>query len=121
MDDENTGKDEPSMDWKRLVSGTLFFFILFLSVGSSSPPDDMEQLIDAFRRAGGRSETAVLHHGNRTRNPLPREEVGDLARRLSRVTGPLSRPVGPRAGTVIAGPQRANGAKPHGSIERYQR
>jgi len=78
------GRDEPSMDWKRLVSGTLFFFILFLSVGSSSPPDDMEQLIDAFRRAGGRSETAVLHHGNRTRNPLPREEVGDLARRLSR-------------------------------------
>ena len=81
------GRDEPSMDWKRLVSGTLFFFILFLSVGSSSPPDDMEQLIDAFRRAGGRSETAVLHHGNRTRTPLPREEVGDLARRLSRELG----------------------------------
>ncbi|PRX42004.1 TATA-box binding protein [Planifilum fimeticola] len=75
------------MDRKRLVSGILFFFILFLSVGSVSPPDDTEQLIDAFRRAGGQPEKIVLHHGNRTQTPLLREEVDDLARRLSRELG----------------------------------
>lgn len=75
------------MDWKRLVIGILFFFILFLSVGSVSPPDDAEQLVEAFRRAGGRPEKIVLHHGNRTRDLLSREEIADLARRLSRELG----------------------------------
>lgn len=72
------------MNWKHLVSGILFFFVLFFSVGSGSPTDDTEQLIEAFRREGGHPEKIVLQHGNRTRNPLSREEVSVLARRLSR-------------------------------------
>jgi hypothetical protein len=84
-DEKETG--EGTMDWKRLTSGILFFFIIFLSVGSVSPPDDTERLIDAFYRVGGQPEKIVLHHGNRTENPWSREEVSNLAERLSRELG----------------------------------
>lgn len=72
------------MDWKRVIGGIIFFFILFLSVGSGSPGDDTGRLIDVFRQVGAQPEKMVLHHGNRTQTPWSREDVCDLVRKLSR-------------------------------------
>jgi len=72
------------MHWKQTIGGILFFFILFLSVGSGSPAGDAERLIDVFHQVGGKPEKIVLHHGGRTQTPWSRKEVFELARKLSR-------------------------------------
>lgn len=72
------------MHWKQTIGGILFFFILFLSVGSGSPAGDAERLIDVFHQVGGKPEKIVLHHGGRTQTPWSRKEVFELVRKLSR-------------------------------------
>jgi hypothetical protein len=75
------------MVWKRLTGGVLLFVLIFLSVGSASPPDDAGRLIDAFNRVGANPEKIVLHHGNRTRTPYPREAISTIAEQLRRDLG----------------------------------